>query len=84
MGEALFNRARGQASLTPKGEAFLAYAGKILYWYDRIDAELVRAEQPTPAKTLLPVSELTDAEISVEDGTICIKLKDKQAGVRQL
>ena len=34
LGVRLFERGRGEISLTPQGRAFQSYAGKILYWYD--------------------------------------------------
>ena len=74
-GAPLFTRSRGRASLTDKGEQLMEYAQRILYWYERLDAELVRGERSAPEKLLLPLSADSKAEVSVEDGVICIRMK---------
>lgn len=38
LGVVLFNRKRGEVTLTPEGDVFRDYATKILHWYDAADA----------------------------------------------
>ena len=38
VGAVLFDRKRGEVSLTPEGNVFKDYAAKILHWYDATDA----------------------------------------------
>ena len=38
VGKALFDRKRGEVTLTPEGYVFRDYAAKILHWYDAADA----------------------------------------------
>lgn len=75
IGDVLFVRSRGQEGLTEKGRILLEYAKKISYWYGRIERELVRGEKPEKPPTILDISEGHQAEITVEDGIINIKLK---------
>ena len=75
VGAPLFVRSRGRLSLTQKGSLMLEYAGRILYWYGRIDAELVRGTDAPPRKLPLTLGENSQALVSVEDGVICIDVK---------
>lgn len=77
VGEPLLVRSRGSVSLTPKGEALLAYARKILYWYERMDSELVRGTAVPPEPVALRLSDSAEASISVEDGELRIVLKQQ-------
>jgi len=74
VGEPLFIRMRGFATLTGKGEEFRFYAKKILHWYDRMDAELIKGSSPAPETLRLKISDGTEAEISVDDGAIGIRI----------
>lgn len=77
VGEPLLVRSRGFVSLTPKGEALLAYVRKILYWYDRLDAELVRGAVVPPEPVAFRLSDSSEASITVEDGELRIVLKQQ-------
>jgi len=74
VGEELFTRSRGSVTLTQAGSAFMEYARKILYWYDRLDSELVKKDSHAPDKLQLKLGENSSAEVTVEDGAINIKL----------
>ena len=75
VGEPLFERARGSVTLTGRGRLFLGYARRILYWYERLDAVVVRKTEAPAEPVLLKVDEGKDAEISVSDGEIHIRIK---------
>ena len=75
VGEPLFDRARGSVTLTERGRLFLDYARRILYWYERLDAVVVRKTEAPAEPVLLKVDDGKDAEVSVSDGEIHIRIK---------
>lgn len=76
VGEPLLLRSRGSVSLTPKGEALRPFARRILYWYDRLDAELVRGVENPDRPVAFRLSESSEASVTVEDGELRIRLKN--------
>ena len=74
VGEPLLVRSRGEVSLTDSGSAFLTYASRILYWYDRLDAELVRKVNLPATPVPFHLSGDMEARVSVEDGVLMIKI----------
>ena len=69
----LLVRARGSVTLTEKGRLFHSYARNILYWYDVMDAVVVRGDRPAPQPLRLELGDRA-AELSSLDGQITIKL----------
>ena len=74
VGEPLFVRGRGSVTLTDKGRLFEQYARKILYWYAKADAVLVKKTEAPDTPTLLKIDSEHDAQISVIDGELRIRL----------
>lgn len=73
VGEALFERGRGELRLTEAGKRLLPYVEKILYWYERTENVCIRKCE-TPARPV--VMQLGDsmAEVTADDGEITIRL----------
>ena len=73
-GTQFFDRTRGNISLTDKGRLFEAYARKILYWYHKADAVLIQNTEAPESPVLLHIADGKDAEVSVVDGEIGIRI----------
>lgn len=73
-GTVLFFRSRSGAVLTDDGRRFREYASKINYWYGRINSVFVEKSEAPESPTLLELSNHNNAEISVVDGEIHIKI----------
>jgi len=73
IGANLFVRERAGVILTQTGAEFLRYASKIIFWYDKINSVFVQKNEASDSPTLLKLSN-NDAEISVVDGEIHIKI----------
>lgn len=50
VGDTLFERGRGEVTLTQKGEILLKYAEKILHLYDNLNTELIPSNAPVLAQ----------------------------------
>lgn len=50
VGDTLFERGRGEVTLTQKGEILLKYAEKILHLYDNLNTELIPSNAPALAQ----------------------------------
>lgn len=74
LGTQLFDRARGNITLTDKGKLFKTYASKILYWYNKADAVLIEKSEAPEEPVLLHIDDGRDAEITVVDGEIGIRI----------
>jgi len=86
LGVSLFDRGRGEVTLTPDGEEFARYAERILYWCHQAeekfigpqtipyadDRDAVSAHETT---ALLPLGEGATAEVYVRDGALQINFK---------
>ena len=75
-GGALFERGRGNVTLTPKGEVFYAYAKRILALYGDLGAAM--DGKPVRDNTVLDLGDGRTAEIAVRDGKIEIDLKSSK------
>lgn len=73
-GEALMTRSRGSIALTDKGRLFLEYARKILYWYERADAVVIRGTEKAPEPSIVSLAPGKDIALSVYDGELTLKL----------
>lgn len=74
VGEPLFLRSRGSVSLTDKGKLFLSYVEKILYWYEKTEAVVINKTEAPGKPVLLSLDSDKNAEISVIDGEINIRI----------
>ena len=74
LGLSLFVRSRNGATLTEDGKAFREYAARINFWYDKINSVFVKKSEAPESPTLLELSNDRNAEISVIDGDIHIKI----------
>lgn len=70
----LFDRSRASVSLTDKGKLFLDYAYKILYWYHKAESVLIKKTEAPARPVLLSLDDSRNAEISVIDGDINIRI----------
>ena len=75
VGEPLFLRAHGSVTLTDAGRRMSYYAGRILYWYEKADSELVRKKNTPDMPVLMKLDDSRGAEITVIDGELNIKIK---------
>lgn len=73
VGEPLFERSRGEISLTAKGKLFLSYTNKILYWYAKADAVCISGTEAPAEPVRLSLGEKT-VEFSELDGEINLKI----------
>ena len=73
-GAQLFDRTRGNIGLTDKGRLFQTYAKKIMYWYHKADAVMIQNTEAPESPMLLHIDEGHDAEITVVDGEIGIRI----------
>lgn len=75
MGETLVIRSYGKVELTAAGKIFYDYASRILSLYEHLDAVLVRKTETPAEPVLLSLDSSREAEVSVSDGEIHIRLK---------
>lgn len=77
LGDALFIRAHGSVSLTPKGEEFRTYVQQILYWYKAAEDVFLKGGQNTSAPATVDLDPYTALEIFSSQGDIHIRMKKK-------
>ena len=74
-GEPLFDRSKGCITLTDKGLLFDDYARRILHWYEKMDAVVIRGTEEVPEPRLLDLGDGKEAEVLVEEGSIKVRIK---------
>lgn len=74
IGSKLFDRSRGSVELTEDGKLLMNYATKILFWYQEIDSVMIRKTAAPSEPVLIHIGEGKDAEVSVIDGDISIRV----------
>ena len=77
LGAQLFDRTRGNISLTEKGELFRTYAEKILYWYGKAEAVMIHQSEEPAEPVRMPLDGGRTAEITTAGGEITIRISDK-------
>ena len=77
LGVQLFDRTRGNISLTEDGLSFKPYAERIMYWYGKAEAVIIRKSETPAAPVTLPLDGGGTARITSECGEIRIRLSDK-------
>lgn len=75
LGTQLFDRTRGNISLTPKGELFKSYAEKILYWYGKAEAVMINQSEAPEEPVRMTLDGGRTAEITANGGDITIRIK---------
>lgn len=74
LGEKLFERGRGNVTLTENGRKFEFYADKILYWYGQCQSMMIdKSAQEKPDLTL-KLSDGRSVSVKAEDDEIKIKV----------
>lgn len=76
LGTQLFDRTRGNVSLTGSGELFKTYAERILYWYGKAEAVMINRSETPAEPVLLPMDDGRTAEITSECGEIRIRFTE--------
>ncbi len=75
LGVTLFDRARGNISLTPDGEEFKKYADRILYWYDAVDRRFVsKRPRPDSSTAVLDAGDGEQLEVRYDGGELSVRL----------
>lgn len=74
LGEKLFERGRGNVTLTEKGREFEFYADKILYWYGQAQSVMVDKTAQEKAALSLELSDGRSVTVKAEDDEIKIKV----------
>lgn len=76
LGAQLFDRTRGNISLTEKGELFRTYAEKILYWYGKAEAVMIHQSEVPAEPVRMPLDGGRTAEITTAGGEITIRISE--------
>lgn len=75
LGLTLFNRARGNITLTPDGEEFKKYVDRILYWYDATERRFIsKRPRQDPSTAILDAGDDGQLEVRYSDGELCVRL----------
>ena len=74
-GGPLFDRSKGCITLTDKGLLFDGYARRILHWYERMDAVVIKGTEQAPEPAVLDLGDGKEAEVLVEEGSLKIRIK---------
>ena len=74
-GGPLFDRSKGCITLTDKGLLFDTYARRILHWYEKMDAVVIRGVEEEPEPRLIDLGDGKQAEVTVEEGSLRIRIK---------
>ena len=72
IGSPLLERTRGEMVLTEKGKALYKYAERILYWYDRIDKEIIRETENAAETVEIRLADGSGYTVGSEDGSIVL------------
>ena len=74
LGVTLFNRSRGDVSLTPDGELFGQYVERILHWCALAEEKFMHKQYPPSSQSaLFTLEDGSRAEVFVRDGAINIR-----------
>lgn len=75
LGTQLFDRTRGNISLTPQGMLFKTYAEKILYWYGKAEAVMINQSEAPAEPVRIPLEGDRTAEITTDGNDITIRIR---------
>lgn len=78
VGAQLFDRRRGEVTLTNKGKRFLEFASQINYWYKAASEEL-KSDIPAPVRNIL--NQKKDLRIGVSDSYRCFLVPNGSEGL---